>query len=272
MGNISISVLMPVYDGDKFDYLKLALESIFAQTLLPNQLVIVVDGPVSQEVGDYINLLDQHYDFIDVVKCSKNLGLPMALNRGLHYVNSEWIARFDADDLMVPNRLELQKHFIERNEVDILGGQIREFDETGNWRERLVPSEMHSILKMLPWRNPMNHVTVMYKTSLIRQYEYRNIPGYEDYDLWYRLCKNPDIKFVNMKNTLVDVRGGSQMYARRVGLRYAMGEFYFRWLSASFSHSIIKHWFAGVVRAVLALIPKRFKSLLYENFLRNRVN
>lgn len=268
MNEPTICVLMPVYYGDDLNNLILAVNSVLNQTLLPNQIVIVVDGPIRTEVINFLNATSEHNNLIEIVKLENNIGLPGALNYGLKFVKSDWVARFDADDLMVPNRLEVQKEFIVKNQVDVIGGQIREFDENNNWCERLVPTDIQSIKKLIPWRNPMNHVTVMYKTNLIKQYWYRNISGYEDYDLWFRLLKNPKVKFVNLKNNLVDVRGGSQMYLRRAGLTYALGELRFRFVTSRYSENILKHWVAGILRSLISIFPSKVKALFYKNLLR----
>ena len=185
MNEPSITVLMAVYHGDCLDHFTLALDSVFSQTLLPDQIVVVVDGPVKPEIDKYLDDMKKCHICLDVIRLEKNLGLPEALNYGLQFVKFNWIARFDADDLMVANRLELQRDFLLKNNVDIFGGQIREFDEGGNWCERSVPTDIISIKRLLPWRNPVNHVTAMYRTDLIKKFKYRNIKGYEDYELWF---------------------------------------------------------------------------------------
>lgn len=264
----SISVLMPVYHGDDLSNLMSAVNSILNQTLLPDQIVIVVDGPIESKIMKYLHRINERHELIEIIKLEYNIGLPGALNHGLNFVKSAWVARFDADDLMVPNRLELQKKFIQNNNVDVIGGQIREFDENNNWCERLVPTDIQSIKKLIPWRNPMNHVTVMYKTHLIKKYKYRNINGYEDYDLWFRLLNNPKVKFVNLKTNLVDVRAGSQMYLRRTGLTYALGEIRFRFVTSKYSENLLKHWFAGILRSLISIFPSNVKALFYRNLLR----
>ena len=141
---------------------------------------------------------------------------------------------------MVPDRLELQPQFVMNNNVDIVGRQILEFDESNNSFGRLVPTDIYSINKLRSWRNPINRVTVMYKTILIKKFKYRNIRGYEDYDLWLRSLNNPDIVLMNMPNTLVNVRARSQMYTRRVGFDYSLGELRFRFATSKYSKSFTR--------------------------------
>lgn len=271
MGRETVSILMPVYKGDKLEYLTEAIASIFNQTKQPDQIVIVIDGPVEKKLGTYLSQISRSNKFLKILKLDENIGLPLALNEGLKLVDSDWIARFDADDIMDPKRIETQMNFVEGKNFDLVGGQIREFDEQNNILERLVPFEKNSIKKMLPWRNPFNHVTVMYRTNLINTFKYRNIPGYEDYDLWFRVINNPTINICNIDSILVHVRAGNLMYRRRSGISYAMRELYFRLMSAKFSHNLFIHWCAGFSRALISLLPSVSKSTLYKWFLRTGV-
>lgn len=271
MTSLTVSVLLPVYSGDRLEHLSAALDSVLVQTKKPDQIVVVVDGPVDEAVLQYLTEVQLKNPIIDVFTIPKNVGLPSALNFGLSQVKCEWIARFDADDLMLPNRIKLQTDFVAQNRVDVLGGQIVEFDEKGILKERRVPNEADAIRKMLPWRNPINHVTVMYKAALIKHHRYRDMPGYEDYDLWYRLLSDKNIVFKNINERLVDVRAGSAMYRRRVGIIYAVGEIRFRMATSKYSENRLKHWTAGILRAFISLAPKNVKALGYKKFLRKDI-
>ena len=112
MNEPSITVLMAVYHGDSLQHLTSALESVFMQTLLPDQIIVVVDGPIKPEIIKYLENIKKCHKHFEIIRLPENVGLPEALNHGLKFVTSNWIARFDSDDLMVPNRLKLQKEFI----------------------------------------------------------------------------------------------------------------------------------------------------------------
>ena len=272
MINPTVSVLMPVYHGDNLPHLELALDSVLKQTLQPDQILIVVDGPIDADIMSYLEKKEISHQSIDILRLPKNLGLPNALNTSLEFIKSDWVARFDADDIMVSDRLEVQVDFIKSNDLDVLGGQIREFDEIGNYLERTVPVGLQAIKKMLPWRNPLNHVTVMYRSSLIKRYKYRDIKGYEDYDLWMRLLSGPNVKISNIPNILVEVRAGSRMYSRRVGITYALNELNFRVATSKYSKSFIRHWASGILRSTISLFPQKTKAMVYLFFLRKKAN
>lgn len=268
----TVALLMCVYKGDRLEFVIEATESIFRQSRRPEQIIIVIDGPIDSDLENFLIRTSFEHGEVLIKRLKQNIGFPMALNKGLDLVRSDWVARFDADDIMDEKRIETQMSFIQKGPVDLVGGQIREFDNQNNSWERRVPNSIEGIKKMLPWRNPLNHVTVMYRRELINAYRYRDIPGYEDYDLWYRVLQNPKIILYNIDSILVNVRTGVAMYGRRSGLNYAIREYRFRALTAKYSDNLLIHWFAGFARMLTSLFPKEAKPFIYRWFLRNGVN
>ena len=106
-----VTVLMPVYNGEKF--LNEAIESILCQTFQDFEFLIINDGSTdnSQQCIESF-----HDDRIRVINKKNNIGLVGTLNRGLENSNGTYIARFDQDDISLPNRLKNQLKFLERNE------------------------------------------------------------------------------------------------------------------------------------------------------------
>lgn len=120
----SFSVLMSVYKKDNPKYLDLALNSIELQTVKPSEIILVEDGPVSEELQFVV---DKHISQSNVnfksVKLKKNHGLGEALRIGTNYVSTNWIARMDSDDVSVPKRFEMQLNEIIKNpELAVIGG------------------------------------------------------------------------------------------------------------------------------------------------------
>jgi glycosyltransferase involved in cell wall biosynthesis len=105
---MSLSVLMSVYYKENPEYLQQALESIWdAQTLKPDEIVLVEDGPLTTELYSILtnwkNKLDK---ILKRVPLEKNEGLTKALNMGIEHCSGEFIARMDSDDISCPNRFE----------------------------------------------------------------------------------------------------------------------------------------------------------------------
>ena len=86
------TVLIAVYGGDDSTLFQIALKSIFCNTLLPKNTVLVVDGPVPNDLERVIQSFECRDDF-SVHRLSKNSGLFTALNTGLHFVETEWTVK-----------------------------------------------------------------------------------------------------------------------------------------------------------------------------------
>ena len=162
------SVAMSVYKNDSPIYFDRALESITKQqSIKPNEIVLVVDGPVSEEIDNVIEKY-QNYN-LKTIRLEKNVGLGNALKIATENCNYNLIARMDSDDIALNNRFEQQLKIFERNpDVDICGGNISEFidDENHIIGYRIVPQTDEELKKYAKKRCPFNHATVMFITYL----------------------------------------------------------------------------------------------------------
>ena len=123
------SVLMSVYYKEEPEYLKEAIESIQAQTLSSNDIVLVCDGPLTVEL-DKVIVLKQHElgDYLKIVRLEKNGGLGNALNEGIKHCKNELVARMDCDDIAYPDRCKKQVDIFNTHpEVSICSGIVEEF-------------------------------------------------------------------------------------------------------------------------------------------------
>ena len=222
--NKAVSVLLSVYEKEQATYLQQALQSIFDQTSPAAEVVLVLDGPITQLLQDVINAYQKKFpNIIKVVPLAENSGLGTALAKGVLACQHELIARMDTDDIMAPTRLEKQLQAFDADPtLAIVGSNIAEFatvpsEITG---QRIVPATDHAIREFSKKRNPFNHMTVMFKKSAILAVgNYQPLPGFEDYYLWARLLK-AGYRGQNLQEPLVYARTGENMYARRGGLKY----------------------------------------------------
>lgn len=119
------SVLMSVYHRDNAVYLKEALNSIFDQSILPTEIILVKDGLLSQELNSVIDYFVEKYSSVKIVELLDNQGLGRALNEGLKYCSCDLIARMDADDISKFKRFEKQIEMFERYpKLDIVGAWL----------------------------------------------------------------------------------------------------------------------------------------------------
>ncbi len=226
--SVKFSVAISVYKKDNAVYFDRALESITSlQTRLPDEIVLVVDGPVGEELNGVIAKYEAEYSIFNVIRLSENGGLGNALKLAVECSTNELIARMDSDDIALPNRFEEQLKFFEEDaDLDVVGGDISEFidNEDNIVAYRRVPKKDSEIKEYLKTRCPLNHVTVMYKkSSVIKAGGYLDLFWNEDYYLWIRMCEQK-CKMSNTGTVLVNVRTGRDMYKRRGGIKYYRSE------------------------------------------------
>ena len=102
------SVLQTVYKSDNPEYLRLSLESMISQSVKPDELVLVKDGPITNELQAVIDETDKKYPGIIVQhQLDKNVGLGKALNEGIVICKNELIARMDSDDISLAAKNKL---------------------------------------------------------------------------------------------------------------------------------------------------------------------
>lgn len=226
---MAFSVITSVYKNDKPEFVRIALESISAfQASRPSEIVLVVDGPIPEELSSVIGDFETNYaDLFKVIRLKENRGLGNALRLGVENASNELIARMDSDDISARDRFSKQLDFLEANpDVSIVGGQITEFIEepTNVVGRRDVPLSNEDIMAYIKHRCPMNHVSVMFRKSDVQRVgSYLDWPWNEDYYLWVRMAAG-GCKFANLPDVLVNVRVGNEMYARRGGWPYFKSE------------------------------------------------
>lgn len=268
-----LSVLMSIYRGDDPGFLDQALESIVKQSHPADEIVLVQDGPLLKEQAEIVKK-HQNKSF-KIVALKENRGLALALRAGLEQCGQPYVARMDSDDISHLDRFKIQLEFLQENpEVDVVGSSIQEFNVEVNdlMAIRELPESHIELASYAKRRSPLNHASVMYKKSaVLAAGNYQNFLWNEDYHLWSRMLRNGS-KFANLKAPLLYVRGGSDMYRRRGGLRYALQDIK---LQAFF----LRTGFLGPVNALtnifvrvpIRLLPNKLRALFYETFLRNKV-
>lgn len=227
-GIIKFSVSISVYVDDDAKYFSEALKSIINQTLVPTEIILVVDGPIGSETKDVIERFTNECAFLKVLVLKQNSGHGNARRIGLSNCTNNIVAIMDADDVSVANRFELQFDFLINNpQLAVIGGQIEEFEGNVNniISKREVPETDTQIKECLKHRCPINQMTVMFqKDKVMESGGYMDWYCNEDYYLWIRMILNNN-RFHNLKETLVKVRVDTKMYKRRGGLKYFISEY-----------------------------------------------
>lgn len=217
--NNHYSVLMSIYHREKPEYFIESIESMLKQTIIPSEIVIVKDGPLTADLDRLIASYKKSYPrTIKIVELPMNMGLGLALNEGLVNCNHELIARMDTDDISKENRCEKQlRAFTENPELCIVGTNIDEFYENPNnvVASRVVPEKHNDILRYSRRRSPFNHPAVMYKKSAVKRVGgYRDIHRKEDLDLFIRMLHS-GCTAMNIQESLLLFRANVDNYRRR---------------------------------------------------------
>jgi glycosyltransferase involved in cell wall biosynthesis/O-antigen/teichoic acid export membrane protein len=190
---IKISVVIPAYNAARF--LPRCLESIFAQTLKPAEIIVVDDGSTDNSAALAAELGAR------VVR-RPNGGISAARNMGIQNASSEWIALLDADDLWAPEKLERQAALIRPETVLVYTG-IRFFDDKGIRDERLAIDPILAN-KMLRYCNPIPCTYIIRREALIQGGGFReDIRTCEDWEMLVRLRRLG--KFEAVADPLTDV-------------------------------------------------------------------
>lgn len=262
--NIKFSVSMCVYGRDNARWFETAIESVLNQTLPPNEIVLVVDGPVPHDLNAVIFKLEEN-DTFKVIRLETNQGHGIARKTGLDNCTNELVAIMDADDICTRNRFEKQiEAFHDYPDSDIVGGMITEFIDTPDnvVGKRIVPLEDSEIKEYMQRRCPMNLVTVMFKKSSIEK-----VGGFidwyceEDYYLWLRMAL-ANMKFRNVDDVLVNVRVGKEMYQRRGGVKYFKSE-------AKLQKYMLDNKIIGFPRYLISVTERLILQVLMPNKMRS---
>jgi glycosyltransferase involved in cell wall biosynthesis len=230
----TVGVLMAVYAGDKAAFLSDALASITRnQSRLPDKVVLVQDGPLDLSLEKVIHRWRDDFgsEFL-VVACAQNRGLAVALNRGLEELQTTFIARMDADDVALPDRLATQLDFMIANpEVDLVGSSIIEINERSEPTGKTVsyPYDHEGCLAFFGRRNPMAHPTAFFHRRFFDKAGcYPTGPESktdEDTLLWRSGFRN-GCRIANLKEPLLKFRVSAAFYKkRRNGFEYALRHF-----------------------------------------------
>lgn len=187
-----ISVIMSTYKEDE-RLLRESIESILNQTYRDFEYIIILDYPDNDVHKSVIEEYALKDDRIHFYINEKNMGLTDSLNRGLSLCHGEYIARMDADDISLPDRLERQMKYLEKNHYDLIGGITEMINENGSllYSIKSVPTDPKKINKALRYSQCIAHPTWLGRKEVFEKNAgYRHMPLCEDYDFTLRAVLN----------------------------------------------------------------------------------
>lgn len=265
-----ISVLMPVYNGEKF--LKKSIQSVLKQNFNDFEFLILDDGSTDESL-----LIIKKYARIDkrirVIKNKKNLGIQRTLNKGIRLSEGEYIARIDSDDLWCnENKLKEQIFFLEKNsEYGLIGTAMILIDEEGKELSRVnYPQTDNAIREKILMASQFAHPSVLIRRKALDQVgfysEDKKYKHIEDYELWLRLGSK--YKLANLKGYYLKYRISpkglsfkNQFKQRKSGLKLTFD--YANQYPRAFKAFLIKAFTLPLSRSNLDLLFKK------SSFIRN---
>ena len=273
MNSVDVSILMSVYIKEKPEYLRTSLKSAINQTVRVKEIVLVLDGPITDQLQSVIEECQKECsDLIKLIPLKENVGLGKALAIGVEKCKYDLVARMDTDDIMIPTRIEKQiAEFTSDLDLTIVGSNIDEFYDSPESivGRRVVPETNEEICNFSKKRNPFNHMTVMFKKSAVLDVgNYQPMMGFEDYYLWVRLLK-AGYKGKNIQESLVFARTGEDMNARRGGKKYFLNGLKGRKaIYQAGLGSMSDYLISCSAHVVVSLLPNKIRGQIYENKLR----
>lgn len=216
-----LAVIMSLYINDRQGFVRESVESLLNQSYAAFDLYVICDGPVGEDVDEYIGSLTD--DRLHVVKRERNLGLACSLNELLDVVlrkDYRYVARMDADDVCMPDRFLHQVGFMETHpQVDICGGHIEEMMENGDPRGVVeYPLDHAAMKRFFGRRNPLAHMSVLFRKSYFdKAGRYPTDTNKDEDTMFWLKGFLAGCVFANLDERLARVRVNDDFYRRRNG-------------------------------------------------------
>ncbi len=214
---VNLTVLMPVYNG--IPYISEAVESILAQTLSEFIFLIINDGS-TDATGDYLrSIKDPRVEVLN----QPHKGLGNTLNVGIKKCETEFLARMDADDISLPQRLEKQLNYLQHNHsVGVIGTQLYYFVDKYQikYGPKLYQKHEDIYSALLSSTHAFCHPSLMFRTAVLKKFGGYRISGIgEDWDLFLRLGENTLMANLDEALHMVRFHSGSVVWKNSIELK-----------------------------------------------------
>ena len=266
---VEISIIMGIYNCEK--YLKESLDSLINQTFKNWELIMCDDGSTDNTYNIAKKYEEEFPEKIKLIRNEKNLGLNATLNKCLELAKGKYIARQDGDDISLPNRLEKEYVFLEKNpQYALVSAKMSYFDENGEWGElniKKIPNKDDFVKG-----SPFAHAPV-----LIRKEVLEAVNGYtvdekllrvEDYHLWFKIYAKGYIGY-NIDEVLYKMRDDKDAYKRR-NLKNRINETRVRWIG----YKMLKipfYKYIYCLRPILVwMLPEKIYKIFHQKRLREK--
>lgn len=262
-----VSIIVANYNNGA--YLDDFMRSIMKSTVEPLELILVDDG----STDDSIEVLRQyqHLNYLKIIRFDSNRGFTAALNEGLDAAKGSYIMRADPDDMILPQRIELQYDFmIKHPQVDILGANVIYFNDRlkKNINKSNFPVSHEKIVRAYRrGEHGLLHATVIAKAEIYLTYRYQDIFPSEDYELFSRMVRDGKV-FANLAAPVNHVRVHEKSSTSKLQYQAIHQTFNFRDRVFGTSTSVIrKYWYFTHIRFYRKYQLSRCPVAKYGNLL-----
>lgn len=260
---LNVSVVLATYEGESSNNLSQSIDSIISQTLKPQELIIIGDGPLPSSQKTIINAAIAKALFpVRFISLNENVGRGRARNIGIEASTTDFIALMDSDDISHPERLEIQTSFLRKNpDIDLVATLSTEFEDVSQCIDigviKSCPEFHAGIQKALLFSNCVTNPTIVFRKS-----SWAIVGGFpdfrefnEDYLFYFRMISS-GAKFACIQTPLLKVRISSVQRSRRRGVRLLAMDFRFRLTSYREGH-VSLFWFLAPLFfvAIRRLLP-----------------
>lgn len=214
-----VSIIMSTYN-EELNWIEESINSILKQTYTNYEFIIILDNPNNTALKSLLEEYSNKDSRIQLIINDENKGLVKSLNIALKYCNGKYIARMDADDISLLNRLEIEKNYLEVNGLDFVFSAMMLIDEMGNYIKETSNCELDykGVKKLLEISNISNHSTWFCKQEIFKTMNgYRNIPYCEDYDFSLR-CLSYGYKIGKVNQPILKYRVRANSLSRSYSL------------------------------------------------------
>ena len=263
---------MTIYEKVSVEELRRSLTSVLTQTLPPDEVVVVEDGPLPADLRAAVDELAAQHPQVRLVPLAVNGGSGVASAAGLRAARGELVARMDADDVSLPHRFECQVALMERDRLDVCGSSVLEFHGSPDHvvGVRRLPATQPAIERYARINSPFNNPSVVLRRDLaLRVGGYDDLRYMQDYDLFARMLA-AGARVANIDEPLVLFSADAQMLRRRSGLQMVRREWDLQ--RRLRRYGTVGRWGLVrnlVVRSVFRLLPAPVLRLAYRVLFRH---
>lgn len=263
-----IAIIMSVYHGDTLNGFKSCIESIYNQKGIKFDTCIGIDGKIDAELNRYLYTEQKRGKIKIIVAREENKGLAITLNEMIRKCTLQgykFLCRMDADDFMMPYRIEHQHSiFLKNPDLMLVGGSILEDD--GHTKRKLsYPGSLEDIESFSIKRSPFAHMTVMFRSEFFNiagLYPTDNIRN-EDYALWINAIRNK-VPMRNVCEVYCVVRANSELRSRRLGFNKIVNDAKFRVTAGIATGKFFSSLFYAFSYLAIMLAPSFVRNIAYN--------